>query len=485
MVLHQPSPALCTLSVVVHISLADILDGEIVEPTYMRIASEDDSAEGENFEDEAVLLAAVTATLDPPVPPPSPILEIPLNKTVWWVGTEYPYLPGPLSPIAHSKSRKWFVVTHGTRVGVFLDIHSVITCTQGYSGAKVMMRKHQHKAIKNFNRALERHDVSIISPSMPRFLFSPLMLYDMQTDSDDENVLYLDANDFSDVHAVSNSRSGNSNTVSLTEDPEDVDDVEIATLIASFRLSNGDLTSAPASSSSQAVVASTAGSVTLVNESVRSLEQHFVSIDINDIESPRDKTGYKIGSGNQVQKDWALAAKQAKQNGETVRAVKKRRKRRPPRGYGAYVVFVGVTPGVYLTWAECKAQAFGQPSNVYSGYMTLELAEAAFQYALDKGWVRYANVDQPCALPSQVPFDPNHSTTPEDYDTPLNAGKPFERWYVVYRGISPGIYKSDLERSINTTGISDCLTESFESLALIHRKFRDALRDGVVQVLTG
>ncbi|SJL18823.1 uncharacterized protein ARMOST_22424 [Armillaria ostoyae] len=429
MVLHQPSPVLCMLSVVVRISLADILEGEIVEPTYTRIASKDDSAEGKNFEDKAVLLAAVTVTLDPPVPPPSPNLEIPLNETVWWVGTEYPYLPGPLSPIACSKSRKWFVVTHGTRVGVFLDIHSIITCMQGYSGTKAMMRKHQHKAIKNFNRALERHDVSIISPSMPRFLFSPSMLYDTQTDSDDENVLYLNADDFSDVHAISNSCSGKSNTVSLTEDPEDVNDVEIATLIASFRLSNGDSTSAPASSSSQAVVASTAGSATLVNESIRSLEQHFAR--------------YKIGSGNQVQKDWALATKQAKQNGETVRAVKKRHKRRPPRGYGAYVVFVGVTPGVYLTWVECKAQAFGQPSNVYSGYMTLELAEAAFQYALDKGWVRYANVDRPCTLPSQVLFDPNHSTTPEDYDTPLNVGKPFERWYMVYRGISPGIYKSE------------------------------------------
>ncbi len=75
--------------------------------------------------------------------------------------------------------------------------------------------------------------------------------------------------------------------------------------------------------------------------------------------------------------------------------------------------------------------------------MTSELAEAAFQYALDKGWVRYANVDRPCTLPLQVPFDLNHSTSPEDYDTPLNAGKPFERWYVVYRGISPGIYKSE------------------------------------------
>ncbi len=53
MVLHHPSPVFCTLSIVAHISLIDILEGEIVEPTYTRIASEEDSAEGKNFKDEA------------------------------------------------------------------------------------------------------------------------------------------------------------------------------------------------------------------------------------------------------------------------------------------------------------------------------------------------------------------------------------------------------------------------------------------------
>ncbi len=77
-----------------------------------------------------VLLATVTVNLDLPVPPPSPILEMLLNETVWWVGTEYPYLPGPLSPTAHSKSRKWFIVTHGTQVGVFLDMYAFLSHCQ-------------------------------------------------------------------------------------------------------------------------------------------------------------------------------------------------------------------------------------------------------------------------------------------------------------------------------------------------------------------
>ncbi len=46
----------------------------------------------------------------------------------------------------------------------------------------------------------------------------------------------------------------------------------------------------------------------------------------------------------------AIAAEQAHRRGETVRAVNKRRKRCLAGGYGAYVVFVGATPGVYLEW---------------------------------------------------------------------------------------------------------------------------------------
>ncbi len=68
--------------------------------------------------------------------------------------------------------------------------HSIITCMQGYSGAKVMIRKHQHKAIKNFNRALAQQDVSIISSSVPRFLFFPSMLYDMQIDEGKKHFLF-------------------------------------------------------------------------------------------------------------------------------------------------------------------------------------------------------------------------------------------------------------------------------------------------------
>ncbi|KAK0238772.1 hypothetical protein EDD85DRAFT_789070 [Armillaria nabsnona] len=123
------------LSAVGHTSLATILDGETMEATYTNTASEDDSADA--------LLATVTVILEPPAPPPSPILEMPLEDTVCC---------------------------------------SIKACTQGYSSAMVMMRKHQHKAIKIFNWALAQHNVSIIAPSVPCFLFSPLVFCDMQMD---------------------------------------------------------------------------------------------------------------------------------------------------------------------------------------------------------------------------------------------------------------------------------------------------------------
>lgn len=38
----------------------------------------------------------------------------------------------------------------------------------------------------------------------------------------------------------------------------------------------------------------------------------------------------------------------------------------------AYVVKVGRLPGVYDTWADCKAQTNGFPGNKYDRYETIE-----------------------------------------------------------------------------------------------------------------
>ena len=44
----------------------------------------------------------------------------------------------------------------------------------------------------------------------------------------------------------------------------------------------------------------------------------------------------------------------------------------------AYVVFKGRKPGIYKTWAECKAQVDGFSGPVFRGYASMEEAEKAF-----------------------------------------------------------------------------------------------------------
>ena len=42
-----------------------------------------------------------------------------------------------------------------------------------------------------------------------------------------------------------------------------------------------------------------------------------------------------------------------------------------------YVVWKGVTPGIYTNWDECKAQVFGYERAQYKSFTSLEEAEKA------------------------------------------------------------------------------------------------------------
>lgn len=48
-----------------------------------------------------------------------------------------------------------------------------------------------------------------------------------------------------------------------------------------------------------------------------------------------------------------------------------------------YVVWRGVTPGIYTSWDECKAQVFGFENSQYKSFSNLEEAEKAF---IDNPW---------------------------------------------------------------------------------------------------
>lgn len=83
----------------------------------------------------------------------------------------------------------------------------------------------------------------------------------------------------------------------------------------------------------------------------------------------------------------------------------------------------------------------GSRGNIFQGYPTLQAARAAFEYAENQTWkgVTTANSIAPgtAMAPSQRPIPIAEIPGPIE-TTPLHCGV----WYIVYKGISPGVYQS-------------------------------------------
>ncbi|KAJ7481408.1 hypothetical protein B0H11DRAFT_1915560 [Mycena galericulata] len=129
-------------------------------------------------------------------------------------------------------------------------------------------------------------------------------------------------------------------------------------------------------------------------------------------------------------------------------------------------------------WAETKPLVNSVPNNIFRGYYTVAEAQAAFQYALQRSWVR--SVDTPVtaipALPLPAPVI--------DSSNPLNGDETLDdTWYIVYRGITPGVYRSHLESQLNTLGIPGAIHESVEGKAAALDKYNAAVRRGEISIL--
>ena len=66
-----------------------------------------------------------------------------------------------------------------------------------------------------------------------------------------------------------------------------------------------------------------------------------------------------------------------------------------------YVVWKGITPGVYDNWGECKAQVDGQDGAKYKSFETKEEATKAFEkgyehYLKTAIWNTEASIRRPC-----------------------------------------------------------------------------------------
>ncbi|KAK0452811.1 uncharacterized protein EV420DRAFT_1645664 [Desarmillaria tabescens] len=110
----------------------------------------------------------------------------PPRGTAWFIGTEYPYVPGPLSAISNAASQRWYAVTHGIRVGVFLDAASATDVTSGVKNASMVMRKFQHQALQVFNNALASGKVRILPGKAQLHAGPPFIIVTSDSEEDVE-----------------------------------------------------------------------------------------------------------------------------------------------------------------------------------------------------------------------------------------------------------------------------------------------------------
>ncbi|KAJ7766822.1 hypothetical protein B0H16DRAFT_1453836 [Mycena metata] len=145
---------------------------------------------------------------------------------------------------------------------------------------------------------------------------------------------------------------------------------------------------------------------------------------------------------------------------------------RKPRA-AAYAVFYRGQVGAFTDWTRVSVSITGHGLAIYSGFSSLCAAQAALEYARGKGWT----ADAP-----QTVHDPTPLPIPSAYDdNPLNSGGNHDLWYVVCRGVVPGVYRSWLECSLNAMGVKGNLCNKFPSREAAERAYTSAFRSGLTR----
>ncbi|KAJ6462541.1 hypothetical protein C8R45DRAFT_1220536 [Mycena sanguinolenta] len=165
----------------------------------------------------------------------------------------------------------------------------------------------------------------------------------------------------------------------------------------------------------------------------------------------------------------------------SVRAVSGPKKRKKGGKSHAYVVFVGIQCGVFLFWAEVEPLVSRVPNSIFRGYRTLREASAAYAYAQERGWTR---LSQTSAAPIPALPQPLDSGSTDTSINPLHGNETLDdRWFIVYRGITPGVYRSHLECQLNTLGLPNALHESIVGKPQALAKYADAVTRHEVSVI--
>ncbi|KAJ7439886.1 hypothetical protein B0H11DRAFT_2253420 [Mycena galericulata] len=146
----------------------------------------------------------------------------------------------------------------------------------------------------------------------------------------------------------------------------------------------------------------------------------------------------------------------------------------------AYVVFRGRTIGVMQSWPEVQAAISGVRFALHQGYPSLDLAKSAFDSPTFMAGLLKADPGLPLPLSlscAPSPVDAEQSAAPT-----LMHRSPDDPWYVVYAGINPGVFPTNVECALNVLGIRASLHESVPSYAEAKAKFARAKERGEVHV---
>ncbi|KAJ6523683.1 hypothetical protein DFH09DRAFT_1329921 [Mycena vulgaris] len=189
--------------------------------------------------------------------------------------------------------------------------------------------------------------------------------------------------------------------------------------------------------------------------------------------------------------EWSEAAThtQGVSNGRPLLLTPKKTK--PRRKNRAYAVFYGRVPGVYSDWSIVEPLVRGVSCALYQGYQSVPAAQAAFDYAHARLWTRVCNsrpgspaaMSQPTAIP-QLPNPTGYTEARNPLHGHDNAGASLDtKWYVVYAGISPGVYQSSLECSLNTVGLRGAVFDSVQGKCHAIHRYQSALARSEIRVL--
>ncbi|KAH8797381.1 hypothetical protein DL96DRAFT_1565613 [Flagelloscypha sp. PMI_526] len=146
-----------------------------------------------------------------------------------------------------------------------------------------------------------------------------------------------------------------------------------------------------------------------------------------------------------------------------------------------YVIFTGNQGGVYYNHEHVNRIVKNDTSTVYMSYPTQRRANDAWQYALAKG---FATIGCAQALGRQR----LQQLTQESYHLPSSATaclSPMsgDRYYVVMKGIRPGIYGSWVEAAIQVLGVHRTIYKALETYYDAENCFNEALHMNKVEFL--